>query len=110
MVARQGDFQVVEVAYCELQPPDIQSGIDACVGRGARRIVLSPYFLFAGAHVLRDLPAEADRAARRHPGLEVVIAAPLGDHPRLAEVVCERVAAAVRAAGWEAGALGRRRE
>jgi sirohydrochlorin ferrochelatase len=101
MVARQGPFPIVEVAFREQHPPDIQTGIDACVARGAQRILLYPYFLFAGAHVLEDLPAELAAAARRHPGLEMVLGTPLGVHPKLAEIVCERIAATLRDAGWQ---------
>jgi sirohydrochlorin ferrochelatase len=101
MVARQGPFEIVEVAFREQHPPNIQAGIDACVARGAQRILLYPYFLYAGAHVLEDLPDEMAVAGRRHPGLEMVLGTPLGVHPKLAEIVCERVDATLRDAGWQ---------
>ncbi len=93
----------VEVAFREQHAPNIQQGIDQCVVRGAKRIVLYPYFLFAGAHVLEDLPAEIETARERHPRLELTLGAPLGVHPKLAEVVCERIGEALRAAGWDGG-------
>ena len=102
MVAEQGDYPIVEVAFREQHPPNIQAGIDACVARGAQRIVLYPYFLYAGAHVLEDLPDEMAAAARRHPGLQMVLGTPLGVHPKLAEIVCERLDATLREAGWQA--------
>lgn len=102
MVARQGAFAIVEVAFREQHPPNIQAGIDACVARGAQRILLYPYFLYAGAHVLEDLPDEMAAAATRHPGLEMVLGTPLGVHPKLAEIVCERAGATLREAGWHA--------
>ncbi len=100
MVASQGEFEIVEVAFREQHPPDIQAGIDACVARGARRILLYPYFLFAGAHVLEDLPTEMEAARRRHPGLELTMGEHLGAHPKLAEIVCERAGKTLREAGW----------
>jgi sirohydrochlorin ferrochelatase len=100
MVARQGGFDIVEVAFREQHPPNIQAGIDACVAKGARRILLYPYFLFAGAHVLEDLPAEMAAATARHPGLELLLGTPLGVHVKLAEIVGERAAATLREAGW----------
>jgi sirohydrochlorin ferrochelatase len=63
--------------------------------------LLYPYFLYAGAHVLEDLPDEMAVAGRRHPGLEMVLGTPLGVHPKLAEIVCERVDATLRDAGWQ---------
>jgi sirohydrochlorin ferrochelatase len=100
MVASQGGFDIVEVAFREQHPPNIQAGIDACVARGAQRILLYPYFLYAGAHVLEDLPAEMAAATARHPGLEMVLGTPLGVHVKLAEIVGERAVATLREAGW----------
>jgi len=101
MVGQQGDFAIVEVAFREQHLPNIQTGIDACVARGAQRILLYPYFLYAGAHVLEDLPDELAVAARRHPGLELALGTPLGVHPKLAEIVCERINVTLRDAGWQ---------
>ena len=92
--------RVVEVGYLEAASPDIQAGIDRCVARGARRIVLVPYFLYLGGHVRRDLPKEAARARRRHPGLLVRIAAHLGHDRRLRAIVADRAREALRAGRW----------
>jgi len=101
-MVRQGTgCEIVEVAFREQHAPNIQAGIDRCVARGAGRVLLYPYFLFAGAHVLEDLPAEMEEAARRHPSLELFLGEPLGVHPKLGEIVCERVGGAFAAAGWE---------
>jgi len=101
MVRAQTGAEIVEVAFRELHAPDIQKGIDACVAKGADRILLYPYFLFAGAHVLHDLPDEIEQAKRRHPGLQMVLGSPLGVHPKLGEVVCERIGETLGQIGWE---------
>lgn len=92
--------RVIEAGYLEAASPDIQAGIDRCVARGARRIVLVPYFLYLGGHVKSDLPKSAARARRRHPGLLVRIAAHLGRDRRLLEVVADRARKALRAGRW----------
>ena len=101
MVKEQTGADIVEVAFRELHQPDIQAGIDACVAQGASRILLYPYFLFAGAHVLHDLPDEMEQAKARHAGLEMVLGNPLGVHPKLAEVVCERLDETLAAVKWD---------
>jgi len=93
-------FEIVEVAFREQHQPNIQKGIDACVAAGAERILLYPYFLFAGAHVLEDLPEEMEEATRRYPQLEMILGEPLGTHPKLGEIVCERIEDSLRSAGW----------
>jgi sirohydrochlorin ferrochelatase len=100
MVHAGTGFDIVEVAFREKHPPDIQEGIDRCIARGAERILLYPYFLYAGAHVLEDLPDEMEKAARRHPRLKMVLGKPLGVHPKLGEIVSERVAETLAEAGW----------
>lgn len=100
MVREISGLEIVEVAYRELHAPDIQQGIDACVARGATRILLVPYFLFMGAHVQHDLPEEIETAQQRHPGLEMVMAGHLGAHRKLAEIVTQRIDEGLAAAGW----------
>lgn len=87
---RRGRFAVVEAAYLELAEPDIDAGAAACVGQGAGRVVLLPYFLSAGVHVRRDLAEACRRLAERHPAVRFRLAEPLGRHPLLLEVVAER--------------------
>ena len=93
-------FEIVEVAFRELHEPDIQQGIDRCVERGAQRILMVPYFLFMGAHVLHDLPEEIETAQKRHPGLVMEMGRHLGVHRKLAEVVAERVQESLGEKGW----------
>jgi len=102
MVRAQNTARIVEVAFREQHAPNIQLGIDRCVEQGAKRVLLYPYFLFSGAHVLEDLPAEMDEARQRHEGLRLVLGEPLGVHPKLAEIVCERVDETLARAGWGA--------
>ncbi len=101
LVKAESGCAIVEVSFREQHAPNIQKGIDACVAQGATRILLYPYFLYAGAHVLEDLPAEIVAAETRHPGLEMILGRPLGVHPKLAEIVCERIDVSLREAGWD---------
>lgn len=93
-------FSCVEISYLERTTPSIPEGIDACVRRGAQRILIVPYFLSLGAHVRRDLPREARLGEERHAGVEIRIGEPLGFDPRLVELALDRVAEGLRAHGW----------
>ena len=100
MVQEMTGFEIVEVSFRELHEPNIQTGIDACVARGAGRILLMPYFLFMGAHVQHDLPEEIEEARKRHPGLIMEMGNHLGVHRKLAEVETERINEALDRLGW----------
>eukprot|EP00898_Chlorokybus_atmophyticus_P000080 jgi/Chlat1/1072/Chrsp110S08637 len=41
---------LVETAHMELAEPSIATAFDICVARGARTVVISPYFLSPGRH------------------------------------------------------------
>jgi sirohydrochlorin ferrochelatase len=87
---RERGRAVVEEAFLEIAEPDIDAGASRCVSRGARRVVLVPYFLSAGVHVRRDLAAARQRLAARFPAVEFRLAEPLGRHPLLLDVLEER--------------------
>lgn len=91
MVKDMTGFAIVEVSFREQHLPNIQQGIDACVARGAERIILMPYFLYMGAHVREDLPEEMAEAKQRYPQVDFVMGNHLGVHRKLAEVVVERI-------------------
>jgi sirohydrochlorin ferrochelatase len=90
-LAEPADYPIVEPAFLELAEPDIQAGGDRCVGRGATRVLMVPYFLSAGVHLLRDLTAARDALNRRHPGVEFRLGPALGPDPLLDRLVAERI-------------------
>ncbi len=100
MVKEMTGFEIFEVSFRELHEPNIQQGIDACVARGAERILLMPYFLFMGAHVQHDLPEEIEEAQKRHPNLIMEMGGHLGAHRKLAEIEAERIGEVIERLGW----------
>jgi sirohydrochlorin ferrochelatase len=100
MVQNMTGYDIVEVSFREQHHPNIQQGIDACVAKGAERIMLVPYFLYLGAHVQEDLPEEMARARERYPQVAFAMGNHLGVHRKLAEVVVERIAESLTRSGW----------
>ena len=85
------DDSIVEPSFLELAEPGIDEGGGRCVGRGAERVLMIPYFLSAGVHLLRDLTAARDDLRRKHPGVEFLLGSALGPHPLLDALVIERI-------------------
>ncbi len=100
MVQQMTGYGIVEVSFREQHLPNIQQGIDACVARGAERILLVPYFLYMGAHVQEDLPEEMAAAQERYPHVAFAMGTHLGVHRKLAEVVVERIAETMAKSEW----------
>jgi sirohydrochlorin ferrochelatase len=87
-------YSIVQVSYLELAEPGIDAGGALCVEQGATEVILLPYFLSPGVHVVEDLAAARKRLSERFPGVRFVLAEPLGRHPLLIDVVEERARAA----------------
>ncbi len=79
----------VEPAFISLAEPSVPAALERARRLGAQRIVVLPYFLFAGV-----LPSRTQEQARgwasEHPGLDVRCAEVIGPEPALAELVLER--------------------
>jgi len=82
-----GRFDRVIPAFLELAEPDIPTGVDLCVESGATTVTAVPYFLSAGRHVASDIPAELDKAARKHQALTLLHSDYLGKHESIPELL-----------------------
>ncbi|RUL87763.1 sirohydrochlorin chelatase [Tautonia sociabilis] len=91
-LAAGGSYPIVEPAFLELTAPLITEGGDRCVARGATRVLMVPYFLSMGVHLLRDLTAAREELAARHPGVAFILGPPLGPDPALDRLVADRIA------------------
>lgn len=96
--------EIVEPAHMELAPPSLGAAFDRCVARGAKTVVIHPYFLLPGRHWSEDIPALAAEAAANHPGVRYLVTAPLGLHPLMAEIIKDRVDYCVQCASGEGAA------
>ena len=89
-VRRRRPDALVEVAHMEQAPPSLAAALARCAERGARDVVVCPYFLGPGRHTTRDIPRLVEEARAAHPELRVRVAAPLGFDEHLVDVVLAR--------------------
>jgi len=87
MRERDAQFDIVECAFLELAEPSIPDGIECCIRQGAREVVVLPYFLSAGRHVVTDIPGEVAGKQQEHPGVKIEIAPYLGAAPEIADLL-----------------------
>lgn len=83
--------QIVEGAHMEIAEPSIADAVGKCASAGAKKIVIAPYFLSRGRHIQEDIPALVAAAQEQHPGVECVVADPIGLDPLMAQLVEMRV-------------------
>jgi sirohydrochlorin ferrochelatase len=89
---------MVEPAFLEIGQPDLTAATGLLITRGARRIVVIPYFLTLGTHMQRDLPRLAHDASHTHGGIEIQITSPLDGHPALVQALLDRASDALNSA------------
>jgi precorrin-8X/cobalt-precorrin-8 methylmutase len=86
-----GGYGIVLPAFLQLENPDFQEAVDHMVKKGFNDITVMPYFLYPGAHVTKDIPAEMDNARARFPDLSMTITRNIGFHDKLIDIVIERI-------------------
>ncbi|GER47973.1 sirohydrochlorin ferrochelatase [Striga asiatica] len=91
MFKEKTKYPIVEPAHMELAEPSIKDAFNSCVQKGAKRVIVSPFFLFPGRHWHQDIPSLTAEAAKEHPGITYVITAPLGLHELLVDVMNDRI-------------------
>jgi len=89
-LARLGNFDLIETAFLELGKPDLPEAVRRLIERGARRVLVLPYFLTLGIHLQRDLPRIVQELTVIHKGVPIDVAESMHGHPALFEVMLDR--------------------
>ena len=80
-----------QAAFLEIQSPTIPEGIELCFKQGAEEVIVIPYFVQAGMHVVQDIPRIISEAKVKYPKKNICLAEYLGFDPRIVSVVSDRV-------------------
>lgn len=78
-------------AFLELQSPSIPEGIERCLNEGAEEVMVVPYFVQTGRHVVQDIPQIVSEAKARFPKKKILLAEYLGFDQRIVSVVRDRI-------------------
>ena len=70
-------FDLIAHAFLELTEPSILDG-DELVASGATQVVVLPYFLAPGTHVVDDVPELVSAARERYPNVSFTVMSHLG--------------------------------
>ena len=90
MVQNMGDLSLVEIAFLQFAKPDFFQGISTCISKGAKKIIIHPYFLYKGRHFQEDIGEMIRDVSRQYPEVEFSLTEPLGIHENIAKVILER--------------------
>lgn len=87
-------YPIIHAGFLELAEPQITEGIKKCVDEGATEIVILPYFLNSGRHVVDDIPRIVNDSKAYYPDIEIKIAAHLGNSPLILDLLISAANAA----------------
>jgi len=82
---------IVEYAYLQYAQPTPEEAVERCVQQGAKKIVIIPYFMQAGVHVTKDIPAFLEKVKQKHPTLDVRVTDLVGAHPLMEQIVADLI-------------------
>jgi sirohydrochlorin ferrochelatase len=71
-------YNIIHAGFLELAETLIPDGIKQCVDDGATSIIVLPYFLNSGRHVVEDIPNIVEQTRPHYPGVDIKIAKHLG--------------------------------
>lgn len=71
-------YSIVHPGFLELSWPSIPEGIQLCIDDGASQVIVLPYFLNSGRHVVEDIPEMVEHARQNNPDVDIRIAPHLG--------------------------------
>ncbi len=91
----QGGWKLAEPAFLQFENPTLDESIAALVTGGAHKIIIIPFFLLEGNHVIKDLPQAVERQKEKYPGIEIVRSAVLGSSSRIIEIILDQIQKAV---------------
>ena len=83
-------YGIVEAAHMELAEPSIATAYARCVARGARRVIVCPFFLGPGKHWTQDIPRLTAEAAARFPETAYHVTPTLGIDELILELLDKR--------------------
>ena len=80
-------FDIVEACFLEIAKPSIPDGIKSCIEKNASEILIMPYFLAAGMHVIEDIPEIVYKERLKHKGVIIKSLPYFGSSPVIVDIL-----------------------
>lgn len=96
MVAQRLPGREARAAFLQMASPTLEEAVAALYAEGKKAVAVVPFFLYPGAHVREDIPAEVEKLKALYPDLYIEVSSHLGVDPKMAEIVASKVLALER--------------
>ncbi len=85
------DYDIVEICQMSGKGALFPEIFDRCMDQGATAVLVLPYFLHRGVHMLIDVPRMMREKANKFPGVKVVLGTNLGFDEAIVDIVLKRI-------------------
>ena len=85
------DTPIVEYAFLEVASPNIPEGIQNCLEKGAKEVLILLNFLNSGRHVNFDIPEIIDAFQKNSPDIKIKISKPLSQSPKIVDLFLDNI-------------------
>jgi sirohydrochlorin ferrochelatase len=89
---RKYGYEIVEICYMSRLGPHFPETFRKCVAQGADHVMVIPYFLHDGLHLVLDIPTVLQEIAQEYPAVKLVLGKNLGFDDTLVDLVERRIA------------------
>lgn len=83
-------FVGIDYAFLEIAKPSIKDALRQQIANGGIYIVVLPYFLSAGRHVLTDIPEQIGQISVEAPNIKINIAPYLGASEKIDDLLIDQ--------------------
>ncbi|MEM3433494.1 MAG: sirohydrochlorin nickelochelatase [Candidatus Methanomethyliaceae archaeon] len=97
-------YPIVRYSFVQINEPPLQTVLEEMAGSGVDRVIVQPVFLTRGVHVDQDIPKILGLPKGSKTGtlifgkkrIAVVLSEPIGEDDRIADILSDRIAEALR--------------
>ena len=79
----------VSVAFLEFASPSIEIALDDCFNQGTEEVLVLPYFLSGGNHVVKDLPREIHSALNKWSDKAITVLPHIGASDAMVNLIAQ---------------------
>jgi len=87
----KGSFEKVEHAFLQFADPLLEKKIDELVQKGATKIVIFPFFIGSGSHILVDIPERVKQAQLTYQQVEFKLTRHFGKIEAVEDLILHEV-------------------
>ena len=80
-------FDIVQSCFLDIAEPSIPEGLKICANQNPSSIIVFPYFLAAGRHVIEDIPEIIEQEKPKYPGISIKSVPYLGSSPLIVDII-----------------------